>query len=57
MTVYNIKRTTNILGFEKLMQKLDAWEPKYKREWLYPQKTNKKGAVIRTLFFEIKLAA
>ena len=28
--VYNIKRTTNILGFEKLMGKLNNWTPNYK---------------------------
>lgn len=57
MTVYNMKRTINILGFDKLMEKLQAWKPEYKREWLYPQKMNKTEAVIRTLFFEIKMAA
>jgi len=57
MTVYNMKRTINILGFEELMQKLNAWKPEYKKDWLYPQKTNKKEAVIRTLFFETKMAA
>jgi len=57
MTVYNMKRTINILGFDELMQKLNAWKPEYKKEWLYSQKTNKKQALIRTLFFEIKIAA
>lgn len=28
--VYNIKRTQNILGFEKLMEKLKNWTPNYK---------------------------
>ncbi len=55
--VYNMKRTVNILGFKKLMEKLNVWKPKYKKEWLYPQKTNKKQAIIRTLFFETKIAA
>lgn len=57
MTVYNMKRTINILGFDELMQKLNAWKPEYKKEWLYTQKTNKKEAVIRTLFLELKMAA
>jgi transposase len=57
MTVYNMKRTINILGFDELMQKLNAWKPKYKKEWLYSQKTNNTEAVIRTLFFELKIAA
>jgi hypothetical protein len=57
MTVYNMKRTINILGFDKLMEKLNAWKPEYKKEWLYAQKINKQQAVIRTLYFETKLAA
>ena len=57
MLVYNMKRTINILGFDELMQKLNAWKPQYKKEWLYSQKTNKKEALIRTLFFETKMAA
>lgn len=57
MMVYNMKRTINILGFDKLMKKLNAWKPKYKREWLYPQKINRKGALIRILFFESKMVA
>ena len=47
----------NILGFDKLMEKLNAWKPKYKKGWLYAQKMNKREAVIRTLFFEQKMAA
>lgn len=57
MTVYNMKRTINILGFDELMQKLNAWKPEYKKEWLYAQKTNKIEAVIRILFCELKMAA
>jgi len=57
MTVYIMKRTINILGFDKLMEKLHVWKPEYKGDWLYPQKTNKTEAVIRTLFFETKMAA
>jgi transposase len=57
MTVYNIKRSINILGFDELMKKLNAWKPEYKKEWLYEQKTNKFEALIRTLFFEYKIAA
>lgn len=57
MTVYNMKRTINILGFDKLMQKLDAWKPEYKKVWLCQHLTNKKQALIRTLFFEIQIAA
>jgi hypothetical protein len=57
MTVYNMKRTLNILGFDELMKKLNAWKPKYPKEWLFLEKTNPKQAFIRTLFFETKLAA
>ena len=57
MTVYNMKRTLNILGFDKLMEKLHAWKPKYKKNWLYQHSTNKKQALIRILFFETQMAA
>jgi transposase len=57
MTVYNMKRAINIMGFDKLMQKLNTWKPEYKKNWLYQHSTNKIQAVIRTLFFEIKMAA
>jgi hypothetical protein len=57
MTVYNIKRTINILGFDKLMEKLNNWKPEYKKNWLYQHLNNKIRAVIRILFFEIKMAA
>lgn len=57
MTVYNMKRTMNILDFDNLMQKLNAWKPEYKKEWLCQHSTNKKQALIRILFFEIQIAA
>jgi transposase len=57
MTVYNIKRTINILGFDSLMQKLNTWKPIYKREWLRSQKTDTHTYFMTTLFFETKLAA
>lgn len=57
MTVYNIKRTINILGFETLMQKLTAWKPKYKKEWLFAQNSNSLLTVIRILNFEMRIAA
>jgi radical SAM protein with 4Fe4S-binding SPASM domain len=31
MTVYNLKRTINILGFEDLMERIKNWKPDYKR--------------------------
>ena len=57
MTVYNIKRTLNILGFEKLIRKLDFWNPAYKKDWLCVEKTSKKEAIIRTLYFDIEKVA
>ena len=36
--VYNIKRTQNILGFEKLMEKLKNWQPDYSKIVLRVQK-------------------
>jgi transposase len=36
--VYNIKRTINILGFDKLMEKLKNWKPDYKGILLRIQK-------------------
>ena len=57
MTVYNIKRSLNILGFDGLMQKLKDWKPEYKKEWIYVQKNSNQQAVIRTLFFETQMAA
>jgi len=57
MTVYNMKRTMNILGFDKLMEKLHAWKPKYNKNWACLAKTSQNTTVIRTLFFENKMAA
>ena len=31
MTVYNMKRCMNILGFEKLLEKIKSWKPDYRR--------------------------
>lgn len=31
MLVYNIKRTLSILGFEKMLQAIENWQPDYKR--------------------------
>lgn len=57
MTVYNMKRSINILGFDKLMQKLAQWKPNYKKEWLFLQQTNPFKSCITNYFFETKLAA
>jgi len=57
MTVYNVKRCMNILGFHELMKKLKTWKPKYKKEWLCQKKSKLFSCVIRTLHFETKIAA
>lgn len=57
MTVYNIKRSLNILGFDKLMQKIKNWKPDYSNISLYLQKLKLKLANTRNLFFEYKIAA
>jgi len=57
LMLYNIKRSKNILGFESLMQKLNAWTPNYKKEWQCSQKTNIHKCFIATLYFETKMAA
>lgn len=57
MTVYNMKRSINILGFDDIMQKLNNWKPNYSGFTLGIQKSNQNKAIIRTLFFEIKMAA
>lgn len=31
MTVYNMKRAMNIMGIEKLLEKLKTWKPNYQK--------------------------
>lgn len=38
MTVYNMKRARNILGFDELMEKLSTWTPKYPGGTLFQEK-------------------
>jgi len=57
MTVYNMKRSMNILGIEDLLKKLHAWKPDYKKAWLNFFEMNKNEAVIHTLIFPQKFAA
>jgi len=45
MTVYNMKRTINILGFDKLMDKLRVWKPKYKKSWACKHFINAAGFI------------
>jgi hypothetical protein len=51
MTVYNIKRTLNILGFEELMRKLDFWNPAYKMDWLCVEKNKQKRSHYKNFIF------
>ena len=57
MTVYNMKRSMNILGMEDLLKKLNAWKPDYKKARLNSSEMNKKQVVIHALFFEQRFAA
>jgi len=45
MTIYNMKRTINILGFDNLMEKLKDWKP------LYPNNENTVKKEAKILFF------
>lgn len=56
MTVYNMKRTINILGFDKLMEKLRSWKPKYKKSWRYKQISNNLQAVMILFMQRLKFS-
>jgi len=56
MTVYNMKRTINILGFDKLMEKLRSWKPQYKKSWGYKQLINTTRAVMSYFTPKLNLA-
>lgn len=57
MTVYNLKRVINIVGMEKLLEKLKTWKPKYPK----PTKINNKRTILRLYnesdFYSQSLAA
>lgn len=55
--VYNIKRTINILGFEKLMEKLKNWIPNYKGILLRVLKRLALEPICALQIFQLKLAA
>lgn len=57
MTVYNMKRALNILGFEEIMKKLNSWKPDYSTINQYLQKLKLKLPYTQNLFFEHKIAA
>lgn len=56
LTVYNMKRTINILGFDKLMEKLRSWRPKYKKSWGYKHLVNNLRAVRSFLENDLKFS-
>jgi len=53
MTIYNLKRTINILGFDELMKKLKNWIPKYPGS-AFLHKTNVNKCHYINYFFEHK---
>jgi transposase len=57
MTVYNIKRTINILGIENLLEKLKNWEPNYKGITPTNSKPTYLNAFYRPQIFFQKMAA
>jgi hypothetical protein len=48
MTIYNMKRTLNILGFDTLMEKLKNWQPNY------PNDENKSKKGTKIVFLNLK---
>ena len=51
-----MKRTINILGFDKLIEKLRAWKPKYKKSWVYKHLVNNLTTVISFLEHDLKFS-
>ncbi len=57
MTVYNIKRCINILGIEKLIEKIKNWQPNYKRIARATEKSSALAHLSALQFFQTKIAA
>lgn len=57
MTVYNMKRTINILGMEKLLEKIKNWKPNYKGITIFFSKSNQFNAIYEMQLFFLKIAA
>jgi transposase len=60
MTVYNLKRSMNILGIENMIKKIKKWKPNYKAiVWLYKKWQNRScfKAIQAPKIFEYKIAA
>lgn len=57
MTVYNMKRSINILGINNLLEKIKNWKPNYKGKIPLYSKQNYFNALYAHQNFEIKMAA
>ncbi|MFN8437042.1 MAG: transposase [Cytophagales bacterium] len=57
MTVYNLKRVHNILGIEKLLEKLKTWKPKYPKTSKLAKKRTLLRLYTKTYFESLSLAA
>ena len=57
MTVYNMKRSKNILGFEKLMEFLQNWTPKYPGGTCFAQNRVHLSLIKPLYFLQKKIAA
>lgn len=57
MTVYNMKRTINILGMEKLLKKIKNWKPNYKGLTAPKSKSSQFNAICGLQNFFSKIAA
>lgn len=57
MTVYNMKRSMNILGMETILKKIKNWKPDYKGMIRANFKLTFFEAIRATIFFKQKLAA
>jgi len=57
MTVYNMKRSMNILGIATLIEKIKNWKPNYKGITHAFSKTASLHRICATIFYQTKLAA
>jgi len=57
MTVYNMKRSMNILGMETILEKIKNWKPNYKGMTLHLQKPSCFRVISVHQNIEMKLTA
>lgn len=57
MTVYNMKRAINIMGIEKLMEKLKTWKPNYPKATMPTQKRAILSLLDEPYFSNLTIAA